>query len=374
MAKRRGNNEGSIYKRSDARWCATITVERGKRKAFYGATRAEVSRKLTAALKARADGLPTVGERQTTGCYLTDWLASVKPSLRPSTFTSYEGNICNHVLPRIGSGALARLTPQHLQRVYAECLAGGLSPTTVRHIHAVIHKALDQATRWGLVPRNVASLIRSPRPRRHEMATLSPEQVRAFIGAARGDRFEALYVLAVTTGMRRGELLALRWRDVNLDAGTLQVRASVQRTRDGGLTFSEPKTSRSRRQISLTKAAIAALQRHRPAQAAERLRMGAAWEDLDLVFSNECGRPVEGSNLLRRSFFPLLKRAGAPRVRFHDLRHTAATLMLGQSIHPKVVAEMLGHSQISTTLDLYSHVTPTMQRQATDALDAVLGG
>ena len=180
-------------------------------------------------------------------------------------------------------------------------------------------------------------------------------------------------MLAVTTGMRQGELLALRWQDVSLDAGTAQVRATMQRTGGKGLSRSEPKTSGSRRHVSLTRAAVAALQRHKTAQAAERLRMGAAWENNDLVFPNELGRGVSASNMLRRSFFPLLKRAGIPRVRFHDLRHTAATMMLGQSIHPKVVAEMLGHSRIGTTLDPYSHVTPTMQRQATEAIDAVVG-
>lgn len=371
---KRANGEGSIYKRADGRWCATISVEGGRRKAFYGETRREVARKKDAALKARADGLPTVGERQTTANYLKSWLASMKTTLRPNTLASYEASLRKHVIPRVGSVALARLTPQHVQRVYAECLADGLSPSTVHRLHAILHKALDQATRWGLAQRNVAHLVKSPQPTHHEMATLSAEEVRAVIDAARGDRFEALYVLAVTTGMRQGELLALRWRDVNLDAGAVQVRATMQRTAETGMTFSEPKTSGSRRHVSITKAAAAALHRHRTAQAAERLRMGAAWESLDLVFPNEIGRPVSASNLLRRSFFPLLNRAGVPRVRFHDLRHTAATLMLGESIHPKVVAEMLGHTRISTTLDLYSHVTPTMQRSATDALDAVLSG
>ncbi len=173
--------------------------------------------------------------------------------------------------------------------------------------------------------------------------------------------------------MRQGELLALRWRHVDLEARTVQVRATLQRA-DDGFTFAEPKTAHSRRQVALTKTAIVALRRHRGLQLEERLRLGTAWEDNDLVFANEVGRPIEATNLIRRSFHPLLERAGLPRIRFHDLRHTAATLMLGRSVHPKVVAEMLGHSQIAVTLDLYSHVTPTMQREATAALDAVLRG
>ena len=370
MAKR-ANGEGSIYKRTDGRWCGTVSVEGGKRKAFYGTTRAEVNKKVQAGLKSQQDGLPIVGEQLTVAEFSTQWLKSIKPSLRPSTFTSYEMLVRRHVVPQIGRVRLARLTPGRLQGLYADRLDAGLSATTVNHLHNVIHKALDQATRWSLVPRNVADLVDAPRPAHHEMQTFSPEQARAFLSAVSEDRMEALYVLAITTGMRRGELLALRWRDVNLDAGTAQVRATMQRVGDH-LTFSEPKTTQSRRLVSLTTTGVAALRRHRVTQAAERLRMGAAWDDIDLVFPNEIGRPLEGSNLLRRSFFPILRRAGLPRIRFHDLRHTAATLMLGESVHPKVVAEMLGHSQISTTLDLYSHVTPTMQRQATEALDAVL--
>ena len=223
----------------------------------------------------------------------------------------------------------------------------------------------------SLVARNVATLVTPPRRRRREMTALDPGQARALLEARAGDRLEALYALALTTGMRMGELLALRWREVDLDGGTLRVNATLHRTRDG-FVFAEPKTARSRRQVALTNAAVGALRRHRVAQAEERLRLGAVWEDNDLVFANEVGRPIEATNLRNRSFWPLLERAALPRIRFHDLRHTAATLLLGQGVHPKIVSEMLGHSQIAITLDLYSHVTPTMQRQAAETLDAVL--
>ena len=180
-------------------------------------------------------------------------------------------------------------------------------------------------------------------------------------------------MLALNTGMREGELLGLRWKDVDLESHSIQVRASVQRV-GGKLRILEPKTATSRRQISLSKAAVRGLRRHRAAQSEERLRAGGTWEDQDLVFPNQVGRLLEASNMLRRSFRPLVARAAVPPIRFHDLRHTAATLMLSRGVHPKVVAEMLGHSQISITLDLHSHVTPTMQREATDAMDAVLSG
>lgn len=244
---------------------------------------------------------------------------------------------------------------------------------SVRHLHAVLHTAFAQAERWGVVARNVADLVDAPRAPRHEMTALSPSQVRTLIDAAEGDRLAAIHVVAVTTGMRQGELLALRWADVDLDAGTAQVRASLVAERGGGFTFAEPKSARSRRQVMLTRVGVAALRQHRVRQAEERLRAGPAWDDLDLVFANEVGRPLSRANLVGRSFLPLLRRAGLPRIRFHDLRHTAATLLLSRGVHPRISADMLGHATVAVTLDTYSHVTPTMQREAAAALDAVLG-
>lgn len=368
---RRANGEGSIYKRKDGRWCASMTLDRGHRKHFFGRTREDVARKLTTALKARQDGLPVPTERQTVGQFLSTWLETTRPSLRYRTWQRYEELIRLHAVPGIGRIVLARLEPQHLQRLYAGRLDAGQSPSSVRRLHAVLHRGFGDAARWGMVGRNIVDLVKPPRSVRREMQALSPEQSRRFLDATARDRMGALYVLALTTGARQGELLAIRWRDADLDAGTLQVRGSLQRQPEG-LAIVEPKTPGSRRQIALTRNAVEALRRHRVAQAKERLALGAAWEDNDFVFANEVGRPMDVRNLMRRSFLPLLKEAGLPRIRFHDLRHTAATLLMGQSVHAKVVAEMLGHSRISTTLDLYSHVTPTMQRQAAEALDRVL--
>ncbi len=230
--RKRANGEGSIYKRADGRWAASVSTDHGKRKAFYGKTREAVARKLATAIKARQDGLPLVAERQTVANYLQHWLETAKPTVRPRTFVRYEEYVRLHAIPELGRLALARLSPQHLQRLYASRLEAGLSPATVAHLHAVLHRALGQAARWGLVPRNVAELVTPPRPERREMFTLSPEQARTFLAAAEGDRLEALYVLALNTGMRQGEILALRWKDVDLDAGALQVLATLQRTSD----------------------------------------------------------------------------------------------------------------------------------------------
>jgi len=367
--RKRINGEGTIYRRRDGRWEAAVRLD-GRRWRTCAQARPEVARRLAAAVQTHHAGLPVPVRPPTVSRFLTSWLAGVEPQIRHRTWRRYAQLLRTHAVPAIGALTLPKLMPQHLQALYADRLRSGLSHATVVHLHAVLHHALADATRWGLVGRNVADLVRPPRRVRKEMTTLSPEQAQRLMEAAGEDRWQPLYVLAITTGMRQGELLALRWRHVDLPAGRLQVCGSLQRTPQG-LVITEPKTASSRRPVALTQLALAALWRHREAQAGERLRLGPAWHDGDLVFSNELGKPLEAGNLLRRSFWPLLQRAGLPHLRFHDLRHTAATLLLGQGVHPKVVAEMLGHSRIAVTLDLYSHVTPPMQQQATEALDAL---
>ena len=330
-----------------------------------------MAQKLTEGLKATQDGLPIPSDQLTVRRYLQDWLQSARPSIRPSTWRRYEQLLRVHAIPTLGSLSLARLEPRHVQQLYAACLTHGSAPATVRQLHAVLRRALGQAVKWGTVARNVAALASPPRVKPYEVMTLSAAQTRTFLEAAQGDRFESLYVLALTTGMRLGELLGLRWQDVDLAAPMLQVRHTLLRLRDG-LQLTEPKTARSRRRVSLGVSAVDALRHHRARQAAARLRLGQVWEDHDLVFANEIGKPVEAGNLLRRSFWPLLAKAELPRIRFHDLRHTAATLHLQQGVHPKVVSELLGHSSIGLTLDTYSHVLPDMQQQAVAAMDKLL--
>jgi integrase len=376
LARRRGQGEGSIQRRADGRWAAAIDLGYvngiRKRKTVYGDTRQEAARKLNALLQARHDGTPITRDTTTVATFLTDWLEATQTTVRPRSYQRYEEYVRLHITPNIGRIRLTRLTPQHVQRLYAQQLAAGASPQSVLHLHRVLHRALSRAVKWGLVARNVTEQVDPPRVARKEMRTLSPDETRRFLSAARGDRLEALYVLAVTAGLRQGELLGLRWRDVDLDQRTVRVVGSLQNIPGQGLTIVEPKTVRSRRQVVISETAADALRRHRVAQAEERLALGEAWEDHDLVFANALGKPINPSNLLIRSYRKLLERAGLPKLRFHDLRHTAATLLLGAGIHPKVVSEMLGHSNIAITLDLYSHVTPTMQHHAADALDELL--
>jgi integrase len=347
-------------------------LDGGKRKALYGKTRAEAATKLGKLLRDAQQGLPVVGEKQTLTQYFDTWLASSKHRMKTRSWRRYEEIARLHIRPTLGKISLARLSPQDLQRLYANKLDEGLSSTTVRYIHVTLRAALAEAERQGGVQRNVARLVRPPRPRREEMHVLDSDQVRRLLEVARGDRLEALYILAVHTGARLGELLALRWKDVSLERGYLSIQATLQRTRDG-YTFAPPKSGRSRRQIQLTPTAIAALVQHRASQAKEQSVAGAAWEDQRVVFADAFGGPLNGIHVLRSAFHPLLKRAGLPQVRFHDLRHTCATLLLGRGVNPKVVSELLGHSTVAITLDLYSHVLPTMQEAAATALEAAIG-
>jgi integrase len=346
-----------------------ISLERGRRKSFYGATRGEVSRKLTAAKVALESGLLVAPEKETVESYLRRWLSDAAgPTVRATTFEGYERMIRLHINPEVGTIRIARLTPQALSRLYRTLLDRGLAPKTVRLVHALLHRALRQAVRWRIVAVNVADAVDAPRAGRPEFRTLSPEEADRLMEAARPDRFHGLFVLAIASGMREAELLGLRWSDLDFEHSSLSVRQQAMRVK-GRWLFTEPKTSKGRRVISLPPFAVEALRQHRVRHAEERLGMGKAWEDHDLVFPNHAGRPVEKQNLLRRHFWPLLERAGLPHIRFHDLRHTAATLLLSEGVHPKVVQERLGHSTINTTMDVYSHVMPTLQKEAAGHLE-----
>jgi integrase len=368
---KRGNNEGTITKRKDGRWEARISLPDGKRKCFYGKTHQDVARRLSEAHHEVESGLPLLNERQTLGQYLETWLETVKSQIRPSSWRRYSDLVRVHPIPALGKTVLSKLTAQQVQLFYTRKVNSGLSPTTVHHIHGMLHRALKDALRLGLVQRNVTEMVNAPRREHHEMATLSEEQSRQLLDAVAGDRFEALYVLALTTGMRQGELLALRWQDVDLEGATLQVRINVQEA-GGKYILAEPKTSYSRRRIALSQLAVAAVRAHRIEQNKERLALGAVWDtSLDLVFPNAIGGVMIPDNLAKRSFKRYLAKAGLPPIRFHDLRHTAATLLLSRGINPKVLCEMLGHANISITLRVYAHVTPHMQQGAADVMDGL---
>jgi integrase len=368
----RGKNEGTIFQRTDGRWVAMMSLEGGQRKSFYGQTRQEVQRKLAAALRDKEAGLPSVMGQQTTAQYLTIWLETIQPTVDPATWRRHREYVELHIVPKIGLVRLRELSPQMVQRLYADRLATGLSTSTVHHLHATLHKALKDAERLGLVSRNVCKLVNVPRMAETDIQPLSPSDARTFLDIASGNRLFALYVLALATGMRQSELLGLRWADVDLDARLVRVRAQLQRI-DGVWKWKEPKTRSSRRQISVPVQVVEILRQHRVRQHEERLFVGPAWKDLDLVFCNQAGGPLFARNLIR-SFSGLLVKGDLPRIRFHDLRHTAATLLLSARVNPKVVSEMLGHASVSITLDIYSHVLPDMQHDAAEAMGEILYG
>lgn len=385
---RRG--DGSVYQRQDGKWVGEATVGRRAdgardRRYVYADTCEEAQEKLRKLLYERDRGLLADPGKQTLGEFLASWLRDVaKPSVRQRTYRNYAGVVNTHISPVLGGIRLVKLSPQHLQRFYREKQEQGLT-RTVRLCHAVLHRALGQATKWGLIPRNPADLVDPPKVPKKEFKPLSPEEAQRFLAAAEGDRFHALYVLAVTCGLRQGELLGLKWEDLDLERGVLQVRHQLQWVRAEGeerkgkkraepkWVLTEPKSAKSRRVVSLPAVAVAVLKKHKAAQAEERLRMGEVWQDLGFVFCTSIGTPESPSNLRKRSFVPLLEKAGLPKVRFHDLRHTCATVLLAQGVHPKLVQEQLGHSQISLTLDTYSHVMPDMKREVAAKMDALFG-
>lgn len=379
MGSRRGHNEGSIYQReSDGKWCAVVNLGyadgRRKRKSIYGKTRKEVAEKLKVALRDQQQGLPVAVERQTVAQFLDRWLADVvRGSVRPRTHDSYAQLARLYLTPALGRHQVAKLEPRQVQAALNDLRARRLSARTVRSARAVLCQALGQALKWGLVARNVAALTEAPRVERHEFQILDPDQARRFPDAVRGDRLEALYAVALALGLRQGEALGLRWQDVDLDAGALHVRVALQRRVKEAPRLVEPKTRRSPRTLPLPKEVAAHLRAHRARQLEDRLRAGQVWQGdaWGLVFATAIGEPLD-DRILRYRFKILLERADLPRIRFHDLRHSCASLLVAQDVHPRLVMEILGHSEIGTTMNIYSHVIPDAMREAVGALDRLL--
>jgi integrase len=346
VAKKRGNGEGSITCRKNGGWCAQYVVYTSKgrkRKTLYGKTRQEVAAKLTKALSDWENGLTFDAGKMTVGEYLERWLTDcVRGTVRPSTFERHEQIVRVHVKPALGRIGLKNLTSAHVRGLISEKLETGLAPATVRKLHSTLHKALSQAVSDGLVPRNAAA-VKAPQPSPEEMYPLSEYEARTLLDAARSqeDRFEALYVLAITTGLRRGELLGLRWEDVDPERGVLRVGRAL--IREGGRhTLSETKTKRGRRQANLTPRTVNALKTHRKKQLEEKMKLAGLYKDHGLIFATGVGTPVNPENLVNRSFKPLLKKAGLPQIRFHDLRHTCATIAPRPRCPPQIRARTPG--------------------------------
>jgi integrase len=276
-----------------------------------------------------------------------------------------------HIKPVLGHITLAKLRPTDVQRLINMKRAEGQSARSVQYIHAILRSALATAQRWEYVTRNVATLVDPITVKRAEVMPFTPEEASKLLVAARGDRLEALYTVAMAVGLRPGEALGLSWEDVDLDAGLLRVRHALRR-QDGRLVLVEPKTQRSKRTIALPVVCVKTLREHRHRQLEERLAAGERWNDHGLVFTTSIGTPLDERNVTR-FFDRLQERAGVPRHRFYDTRHTAASLLLGQGVSARVVMEVLGHASYQLTMDTYTHVMPILMRDAADAMDRAFG-
>ena len=389
----KGMGERPRWMASLGRWRARYVDADGKRRSVYSSIPGRAGAREAAARRdeaIRRAGLGIVhNPHLTVGDLLERWLTEVAPlRLRPSSLERYRGIIRGQLLPTLGGVPLASLVPEHVARAYAELAAPhevtinhararytetrARSGAAIRYAHAVLHRALDQAVAWRLIERNPATGAVLPRRSRPEMRPLTTSEARRFLDAARGHPLEALFTLALTSGMRQGELLGLRWRDVDWAARRLSVHHTLVRMH-GRWWLGDPKTAKSERAVALTEPTIDLLRAHRAHQAERLLAIGHRVTDDDFVFSDDGGEPLWGRHVTTREFQPLLRQAELPPIRFHDLRHTFATLQLAAGTNPKIVSEVLGHKDVAITVDRYSHALPTMQVEAMARLDAMLG-
>jgi integrase len=375
MAKRRGNSEGSIYQCKDSRWRGEISLGyksngRPRRKVLYGTTRAEVSEALKKLLRDQQQGYELKPTRMTVKAFLETWLHEVAiPNLKPATIQSYQWLIRDHIVPAIGAKILESLTARDVQSCINGIVAKGLSKRSAAHALATLRSALKMAYKWDLVPRNVAALVDAPPSKRYQAQILTSEQAKSLLYAIAGDRLSALYTVALALGLRLGEALAFGWEDVDLATRLLRVRRSLQRIR-GKLEFVETKSESSNRMLRLPAVCVSSLAHHAELQSREREWAGSKWVESGLCFTSRFGTPLDGPNVTHQ-FQRLLQVSGLPRMRFHDLRHSAGSLLIAQGVHPRTIMEILGHSQIGITTDLYGHVLPELHDEAAEKMDAL---
>lgn len=373
--------KGHVRKRG-RKWCFVLDVGQdpttGKRKQkwFSGfKTKKDAEKAMAKTIHELDQGTYVEPKKITLAEYLPEWLDNHgKHNLKPTTYATYSCFIKNHIIPSLGSLTLNQLQPLHLQKFYTKKLEngrtdgkGGLSPQSVRYLHAILRKALDHAVKWQIINRNVAKFVDPPPITKIEITTLTSEQVADFLYHAKNDRYYIAFLLAVTTGLRRGEILALRWQDIDFQSKVASIRRSLVLV-DNKTVFQDPKTYGSQRSISLPNLVMIELERHQRIQRQERISKGNTYQNNDLIITTSLGTPVSPRNLLR-SFKKILKKASLPDIRLHDIRHTHATLMLQQGEHPKIVSERLGHSNTRVTLDTYSHVLPNMQKDAVERFE-----
>jgi integrase len=372
MSRRRSRGEGSIFQRKDGLWSGQITLPNGKRKCKYGKTQKEVKDWLLEQRESVAGGVYTESPDITLGDFLDRYINEIaRNNCKPHTVIVYEALVRLHVKPALGRVKLSALRPDQIQHLYNQMYEQGLARRTVHHTHAIVHKALEYALKWGLVPRNVASAVEVATPKRRVPTVWTKEQMLQFLEAVKDQRYYALFLLACTTGLRKGELFALTWNAVDFDGRCIQVRQAAQYVTGKGMVVSDPKTDRARRKVAVPQFAMQALHDHRLRQEALAQATGDRWVKSDFVFTSNNGTLINDRNF-HEEWKRLIRLAKVPDIRFHDLRHTHSTLLLLSGIHPKVVQERLGHASIAITLDVYSHVLPEMGQQAADQMEKLV--
>jgi integrase len=374
---------GSVYQRkSDGRWVASFIVEEtGQRKYLYADkddnTRQNAYKKLQEALFEQKQGILATGARQTVEHYLNTWLEEVhRPAVEELSYIHQSRIVKNHLIPALGHLQLKTLSAQHVQRLYTSLFRKGYKSNTIRTIHSVLHKALKNAVKWKLVSVNVADQVTIPRDQEEsEIAyALTAEQALHLLKVSHGHDLEALIALALVTGMRHGELMALRWRDVDLERKRLSIKQTVAYDWKYGYISSDPKSKKSKRSIPLPRFVVNALISHCERQQEWKRKAGERWEENDLVFANRYGRYLAPWYTNRR-FHKLLEESGLPKIRIHDLRHSAASLLIiVLKMPPKLVQELLGHSTLDMTMDIYTHVDESQQREMMNAFDRFIEG
>ena len=367
--KRRGRGEGAIFQRQDGLWVTSISLgynDKGKRRrrTIYGKSKVEVQGKLRH-LQGSVGAEAYDTNRLTVGRYLEQWLAVVKPSVEPNTYRPYEGHCKRHITPYLGNIKLARLNAFHVEGLFASLDQADVSPALQRKVGTTLTVALNRAVRSKLLPFNPATGVQKPKAPKHNVQVLDPDQVKRFLDAAKTDRLYALFVAALDTGMRPGELFALSWGDIDLDQRYIVVQRSLEEI-EGRHRIKDVKTKKGRRRIDISAFTVAVLHHHRKEMLAAGFINGP-------VFCNSEGGYLRLGDVRLNSFKPILQRAKLPDIRLYDLRHTCATLLLLANESPKVVAERLGHATIQLTLDTYTHVLPTMQQRAAEKLSLILG-
>jgi len=370
------NGEGTIYQRKDGRFEAAVyvTTTDGTRKRVraYGATWEQVHQRLVELKAQEHRGIPVPAQSYTVAGYLDEWLEHVvRPIVRPTTYAKYETFVRLYLKPGLGSKRLSRLTPPDVRLFLGRQREAGVSPARVQAMHSVLRAALEHAMREDLVLRNVARLVRVPTPPRRAFVPWTVQETLAFLAASKPDALAPAFVLLIALGLRRGEVLGLRWTDVDLDGRTLRIRQQLQRS-EGRLQLVEVKTQRSNRALPLPWLCIRALKKRKSAQAADRIAAGPSWQDTGLVFTTHHGTAIEPRNLAR-SFHRISAVAGVPRIRVHDLRHMCSSFLAAQGVPARTIMEILGHSQIAVTMNVYTHVTSEEQRQAMKLMDQLLG-